>query len=213
MNKVFFLFTFFILILISTCNVFAIDFDFEQIDDNKQIFYNQIENTWNTASNDNENELILTKKLYDGAGSYSQYLNSDEDIVFTLRTNFEFIKDGELFAINNEELKYYKIIFNGENFIEVPLDHEEVQILFPEVEIVRLSLIDDDNKIWIHKPFLQEKNILFINDSNKYYHKLTPKCTKAQHPEIKALVTISRYGIYRFKHYGQRDGKLTIYVR
>ena len=206
-------FLFFLLMtfIVSNC-VFANDFDFEPIQDSEQIYYDYNTNSWERTFF-NLGELCLTKKLYDGAGSYSQYTDASDNIVLTLRTDYEFIKDNELYAINNEELKYYKIVYNGENFVEVPLDFGEVQILFPDVEIIRLSLIDDDNKMWIHKPFLKDKKILFINDSDKYYHKLSPKDKKAQTSDIKGLITLYRYGIYNFVHFGKRDGKLIIYVR
>ena len=67
--------------------------------------------------------------------------------------------------------------------------------------------------MWIHNPIGEKKELLFVNDSDKYFYKLTSNCKNAQSQEIRGLITLSRYGIYRFTHYGQRDGKLTIYVR
>ena len=192
--------------------VFADIEDFDYVDDGQQITYNQYNDFW-TIGGVNEDDIVLYKKLYDGAGSYSQYLDSDDKIIFTLTTNLEFVKDGVLYAINNDEFKYYRIVCNGQSFEEIPLSYGEIQELFPDVNIISLTLIDDDNKMWIHKPIGQKKKILFINDSDKYFHKLAPKCIKAQDEKIKGLVTISRYGIYNFTHFGERDGKLTIYVR
>ena len=200
-----------VLLFLST-SIYATENNYEAIEDAGLIKFDNLNDSWQIANNF-EGEFVFKKRLYEGAGSYSQYFSTDDKIAFTLTSDYELIKDNELYAINNEEMKYYKIVYNGENFVEVPLDFGEVQILFPDVEIIRLSLIDDDNKMWIHKPFLKDKKILFINDSDKYYHKLSPKDKKAQTSDIKGLITLYRYGIYNFVHFGKRDGKLIIYVR
>ena len=192
--------------------VFANTENFDFVNDGQQITYDSYNKIW-TVGGINEDDIILYKKFYDGAGSYSQYMDSDNKIAFTLTTNLEFVKDGVLYAVNNDELKYYKISYDGERVEEIPLTIVEIQELFPDAEIISLASIDDDNKMWIHKPIGEKKKLLFVNDSNRFFHKLTPNCIEAQDEEIKGLVTISRYGIYRFTHFGQRDGKLTIYVR
>lgn len=196
--------------------IFSISFvkaeSFDYVKDGQQISYNQYNDFW-TIGGVNENDIILYKKLYDGAGSYSQYLDFEDKIIFTLTTNLEFVKDGVLYAINNDEFKYYRIVYNGQDFVEIPLSNGEIQELFPDADIISLALIDDDNKMWIHKPIGQKKKLLFVNDSDKYFHKLAPKQLNSQNENVKGLITISRYGIYNFKHFGERDGKLTIYVR
>lgn len=203
---------FVILALFISLVAFANTEDFDYVNDGQQISYNSYNNLW-TIGGINDDDIILYKKFYDGAGSYSQYLDSEDKIVFTLTTSLEFVKDGVLYAINNDEFKYYRIVYNGQDFEEIPLSYGEIQELFPDADIISLTLVDDDNKMWVHKPIGQKKKILFINDSDKFFHKLTPKCIKAQDEKIKGLVTISRYGIYNFTHFGERDGKLTIYVR
>ena len=192
--------------------VFAFAEEFNYVSDGQQITYDSISDYWTVGGID-EDDMVLYKKLYDGAGSYSQYLDANEKKIFTLKTDVEFVKDGVLYAIDNNEFGYYKIVYDGVGFQEEPLSYGEIQELFPDAEIISLASIDTDNKMWIHKPIGAKKKLLFLNDSDKFFHKLTPNCIEAQDENIKGLITISRYGIYRFKHYGQRDGKLTIYVR
>lgn len=207
MKKILALFTIFIL---GSCNITSAN-EFDIINDGDIVVYNDIADFWSIE--ENAGQEVFTKTLYDGAGSYSQYLDENGKIRFTLTTDFEFVKDGVLYAIDNEELKYYKIVYNGDSFEEILLNYSEIEDLFPNAEIISLANIDDDNKLWIHKPLLQKKEILFVNDSNKYFHKLTAKCKDVQNKDIRGLVTISRYGIYRFKHFGERDGSLTLYIR
>ena len=203
----------FILSLLFLCNAtFADPNPFDIIYDGYQVTYDHSAGLW-CAGGIADGEVVLTKKLYDGAGSYSQYYNTDEKVEFTLTTDFEFVKDGHFIAIDNDELKYYEIAYNGTQFEQRLLDNSEIQDIFPDAEIISLANIDSDNKLWIHKPFLKKKPFLFVNDSDKFFHRLSAKQSKIQDKEIRGLVTISRYGIYRFKHFGQRDGKLTIYVR
>ena len=60
---------------------------------------------------------------------------------------------------------------------------------------------------------LKNKTILLVNDTDKYFHQITCKSKGAQDEEIKGLVTFNRYGIFNFKHFGKRDGKLIFYIR
>ena len=195
------------------CNiVFAQTDAFEKINNGDEIYYSLSTKKWykDTCL---ENHITFKKKLYEGTGSYSQFLDPDNKIAFTLTTNYEFLKDGDFIAIDNNELKYYKVIHNGDFFEEIPLTYSEIQNIFPNAELISLALMDSDNKQWIHKPFFKKKEILFVNDSEKYYHKLTAKNYKIQNQDIRGLITVSRYGIYNFIHFGERDGKITIYVR
>ena len=74
--------------------------------------YNKIETVYERDTNG-------TKKLIEGAGSYSLYNYSDGRLAFALTTDCEFIKDDKLIIIDNNLLKYYKLIFNGENFEQI----------------------------------------------------------------------------------------------
>ena len=139
---------FVILALFISLVTFANTEDFDYVNDGQQISYNSYNNLW-TIGGINDDDIILYKKFYDGAGSYSQYLDSEDKIVFTLTTSLEFVKDGVLYAINNDEFKYYRIVYNGQDFEEIPLSYGEIQELFPDADIVSLALIDDDNKISI----------------------------------------------------------------
>ena len=129
---------------------------------------------------------------------------------FTLK---QIINKGKLVVIDNNQLKYSKIIFNGENFEQIPLTDEEINEIFPNAEIFKTSWIDSDNKMWLHKPLFKKRNLILVNDTDKSFYKLSTKSKNVQDPEIRGLITINKYGIIRFKHFGERDGKITFYVR
>ena len=67
--------------------------------------------------------------------------------------------------------------------------------------------------MWLHKPLFKKKTILLVNDTDRYFHKITCKSKNIQDSEIKGLITIPRYGIIRFTHFGKHKGKLTFYIR
>ena len=180
---------------------------------NNQLVFNPYSETWSFGNATEDSDIQLTKQLIEGASNYTQFFYNDGSLAATLNTDYEFIRDGRLYGINNNELKFYEIIYNGEYFEEVEIDASEVQNLFPDTELIRLSQIDSDNKMWLNKPLFKKKDFLFINDSDKSYYKLTPRVKKLQQSEIKGLITIPYYGMFTLDHYGEYKGKIRIYIR
>lgn len=176
------------------------------------IFYSPSEKKWSTQ-NLFEDNIKLKKTLIEGTGAHSIYKYEDNSLAFALSTDYEIVKNGNLVIVDNNLLKYYKIILNEDNYLQIPLEETEIKALFPDSEFFRLSQIESDNKIWIHKPFGKQKKLLLVNDTEKCFHGLTTKTKRVQNEEIKGLITISKYGIIRFKHFGERDGKLIFYIR
>lgn len=187
--------------------------DYDAIHNIYQAVYNPETNIWTAGGVVDGEEIVLTKKTIESATTYSQLFYPDEKLALTLTSDFEFIKNGKLIGVDNNNLKFNEIIYNGEYFEEIPLSLLEIQKLFPDTEILRLSQIDADHKLWIHKPLFKKKEFLIVNDSNKSYYKLTPKIKRLQKSEIKCLITIPTYGFYTFTHFGEYKGKIKIYVR
>ena len=206
---------FFFLFLLSTPLVYSNEDinQYEDICNIHQAVYNPNTQSWTTNEVKDDNEIILTKKTFEGASTYSQLFYPDERLALTLTSDFEFIKDGILVGVDNNNLKFNQIIFNGEFFEEIPMTVQEVQKLFPNLEIIQLSLIDSDHKMWLSKPFFKKKDFLFINDSNKSYYKLTPRMKSLQQSEIKGIITIPFFGFFTLDHYGEYKGKIRVYVR
>ena len=51
------------------------------------------------------------------------------------------------------------------------------------------------------------------NDTDKFFHGISTKSKNTQNTDIRSIITFSRYGIFRFKHYGEHNGKLILYIR
>lgn len=204
MKKIIYSFLTFLFVHFSVCA--------QEITNDTTVYYSEFMNAW-SIENMAGDSLVLTKKLIEGTGSYSLYNYSDGSLAFALTTDCEFIKDDKLIIIDNNLLKYYKLVFNGNGFEQIELSLEEIEKIFPDTSILKISEIDPDNKMWIHKPLFKNKKILLVNDTDRYFHKISCKSKNIQDSKIKGLITISRYGIFKFKHYGQRDGKLIFYIR
>lgn len=198
--------------VISSISVYALSLEEEFIDADSEVVYSISDSIWRREKI-SDDDIVLKKTLIEGAGSYSIYNYEDESLAFALATPCELIRNGNLLIVDNNLLKYYKLIYDGQGFEQVILSAEEVQKLFPEADLLRTSFIESDDKIWIHKPFLKKKTILLFNDTDGFYHQITCKSKNVQKSEIKGLLTIPRYGIIRFTHYGKRNGKLIFYVR
>lgn len=180
---------------------------------NDKILYSQLNSVWLKESQGESDELVFIKNLYEGAGSYSIYNKEDGSLAFALATDCELINNGKLIIVDNNVLKYYKLEYNNGSVEQIELTDEEIQEIFPQAEIFKLSQIDSDNKIWLHKPFKKQRTLILVNDTNKFFHGITCKSKNVQDSEIKGLIKISRYGIIRFTHFGEYKGSLTFYIR
>ncbi len=182
------------------------------VKDQDTLFYSPIMSTWSKELQEDD-DIVFKKTLIDGTGSHSIYNKADDSLGFALATDCELISNEELIIIDNNLLKYYKLDYNYGDIQQVELTDEELNKIFPQAEIFKLSQIESDNKIWIHKPFRKNKVLLLVNDTDKFYHQISCKSKGIQNPEIKGLITIPRYGIINFSHFGEYNGKLTFYIR
>lgn len=186
---------------------------FDALYDGDQAIYSPENNNWYTGEPLNDNDIVITKKIIEGTGSYSQYYYSDDTLAMTFCSNYEFIKDGTFVVVNNENLTYSKLVYNDGIFEEVPIDILDLQVMFPDAEFIKLSNLDIDGKMWVSKIPFKKKVIFFINDTDRYFYKLTAKMKKLQPTDLRSYVVIPHYGFYTFTHFGKHKGKIRIYTR
>ena len=193
--------------LIAFCApVFALDPVYE----NDKVIYDTKTKCW--SKEENKEGIILYKKTSSGTGSYSIYYYKCNKPAFQSGSNFEFIDDKKLIAIDNASLKYSKIIFDGSKFIQIPLEIEELKMIFPDVEIIKISRFKN-NKLTIKKPLFKKKTVLLVNDTDEYFHKYFVSPESSANKNIKGLITLSKkFTKVKFCHLGEKDG-LTIYIK
>lgn len=193
--------------LIAFCApVFALDPVYE----NDKVIYDTKTKCW--SKEENKEGIILYKKTSSGTGSYSIYYYKCDKPAFQRGSNFEFIDDKKLIAVDNASLKYSKIIFDGSKFIQIPLEIEELKTIFPDVEIIKISRFKN-NKLTIKKPLFKKKTVLLVNDTDEYFHKYFVSPESSANKNIKGLITLSKkFTKVKFCHLGEKDG-LTIYIK
>lgn len=186
----------------------------EPVGVNTQVTYSPEANVWNNGSM-SEDRIVLTRKVVDGTGSYSQYLYNDGKEAFTLGSNYEFLCSGKLIAVHNAELKFFEVIYKDSDFSETSLDIDEVQKLFPDAKILRISQFKD-GKMVVKKPLFEKAKYLLLNDTDEYFHKYSFKPSKVKHTPIAGLIETSKSGKITFSHYNQSTltfPKYTIIVK
>lgn len=193
--------------LIAFCApVFALDPVYE----NDKVIYDTKTKCW--SKEENKEGIILYKKTSSGTGSYSIYYYKCDKPAFQSGSNFEFIDNKKLIAVDNASLKYSKIIFDGSKFIQIPLEIEELKTIFPDAEIIKISRFKN-NKLTIKKPLFKKKTVLLVNDTDEYFHKYFVSPESSANKNIKGLITLSKkFTKVKFCHLGEKDG-LTIYIK
>ena len=134
-----------------------------------------------------------------------------KQIAATLTSNYEFLKDGKLIAVDNNNLKYYQVIYEDEQFVQVLLSDEELKSIFPKAEIVKISQIEND-KITVTRPFFKSKTLLLVNDTDRQFFKYSYKHPRVQFCYVKGLIKSYKYETITFSHYGDEQGALTIVI-
>ncbi len=187
---------------------------YEGIYENSQVIYNPTTKHF-SAKGDAPSRIVLTKKTSSGTGSYSEYYAPNGKLVLMTGGNFEFIDDGRLISVHNAELKFFKIVFEDGEYKEIELDENEVQKLFPDSKIIKISDFID-NKYTLHKTFLKKKKILILNDTNQNFYKYSWNLKSCTDKEITGHLTV-RYPItLKFSHFNDNSKDfpaLKIYVK
>ncbi|MBR1908587.1 hypothetical protein IJ818_06595 [bacterium] len=194
------------LILFLTLPAYAYD----SVENNYEITYSQ-KRGWAFSSTDKE-KTVLIKKQAEGSGGYSEYYYEDGTLAVTLNSDYEFIFENNLICVVNSNFKYYKLIKTSDGFKISALTIPELKEIFPNTDIIKISEFVD-NQIIIKKAPFKDKNILLLNDTNKYFYKYSLTPNYIQDENIKGLLHINNYGEFEFSHYEDENEKLKITVR
>ena len=203
-------------------------YNFDEIYNSEQAVYNYETGLWsryqktptvmkNKDENDVEEEpvveptIVFTKKTSAGSGSYSKYYYDKKAPALLLNSNYEFIQDGRLIAVDNANLKYYELIYYDGQFREVPLSDSQLKIIFDNAQIVNISEFEDD-KFTTTKSLFGIKKILLVNDTDRSFYKYSYKPPKVQQTDVKGFITTPKCAKIIFSHYGDKDGALEINI-
>lgn len=163
-------------------------------------------------SEEEDNTISLTKKLEYATGAYSKYVDTNEKEAFSLVSDYEILHDGDLISVDNNELKFKKINYEIDKFVEKEVSDEKLQKIFPDYQIIKMSEFEH-NKLTLKKKFFETKKFLLINDTDDFYYKPTCIIEKVQTSPVRGLVNLHKIGNYEFKHFGEHNGKFLIQVK
>ena len=183
------------------------------IKEKEHIFYNPENSSWATNQQTN-NDIQLKNKSFIGSGGFVEYYYKDKKLAIGPETNIGFIHDGEFIGINSQDLKFYKYVYENNKFVAKELNVDEIQELYPDYSIIRVSDFKN-NEITIYKKIFSKKNILLLNDTNQSFYKYNYKPASVCPEYIKPFIRLSHAGKIVFSHYGddtKESPALKIYV-
>lgn len=176
---------------------------------NHQVVYLPASKTWSEGAMA-DNRIVLSKKTSVGTGNYSVYYYPDNKEAIMLGSDYEFLHDGHLIACHNSDLKFFEVVYNKNKFEEQELSLEQVQSLFPDAEIIKISQFKD-NKLTVYKPLFEKKDFLLLNDTDKYFHKYSFEPQSVKYSPVAGLFKASVARKITFSHFG--EDKYNIYVK
>ena len=162
-----------------------------------------------------ENDIQFTNKSFIGSGGFSEYYYTNGGLAIGPVTNIEFLNNGKFIGINSHDLKFIEYIYDDGKITSRNLDKDEVQNLYPDYTIIKISDFKD-NKITLYKQFLQKKKFLLFNDTDKSFYKYSYKPERVNPSYIKTFITVSYPVKIIFSHYGEdtpESPALTIYIK
>ncbi len=198
-------------ILILTILLFGIpsfSADIKPVLNNTELLFSPNDNIFSIGA-PTDNKISISKKTSTGTGNYSIYTYNNNETM--LGSDYEFLFNGRLIACHNAALKLFEVIYNGKNFEEKQLTDAQIQEIFPDAEIIKISQFNQDKKLTVKKHFLEKKNFLLLNDTDKYFHKYSFHPQSVKFTPVAGLFKASSIGKITFSHFG--TDKYTIYVK
>lgn len=145
----------------------------------------------------------------------SEFVNpNDETNTFSTGCTYEFLKDKDLIGYSNSDLKFYDFaLINGE-LVKRELSEEEVQALFPDFRIIKISEFSPNtNSLKIKKHGLNEK-VIILNDTEKTFNNYTFTSGNAKfntYP-LSSFIEVTKKGMIQFSHFGENTEVTPWYI-
>lgn len=154
------------------------------------IFYSPSAAVWSDKA-DSKDSIVFEKCENEDISDYSSYkFNCSE---MALNSNLEFLISGRLIGVNNDNFKYYETVYRDETFVEIPLLYEQVQEIFKDVDVIKIS--DFSKGVYNIINHSEEKEILLINDTDASFKNYVVKpAQSAFNKDIKANILLPKRG-------------------
>ena len=154
-----------LLILILSGNCFAQTPDFKNIPVNSTVYYNPDTETWGKTCSGKC--IGFTKSQTTGDNTFSEYCTND--LRYDPNSTEEFFYNGDLIGYNKNSLKFHRLYFEDGTLKTEKLNEKELQELFPDCTIIRVSNFSN-NTMKIKRPLFKDKKFLIMNDTNIMFY-------------------------------------------
>lgn len=175
-----------IMLLTLSANAYNID----SVPVNYQVSYSPSLNVW-SIDDISGDKIVLTKKKSSSNGNFSKYSYNTNEI--RLNSNYEFIFDSKLIAVDNNNFKYYEIKYNNSKIEQSLLPSKDLQRIFPDAEIIKIS--DFSKGCYSIISGNTDKKILIYNDTDINLNKYEVNPPKSiVDSNIKGLIQLPKKG-------------------
>lgn len=141
--------------------------------------YNMNKHEWrNYANSDDElskEEIILQVQGFEGNGGYTTYhlltgnMQVPKEDVWVGEGSQEFLQNKTLYSYYPKSFEYYEVIFNGVKFVPKKLSLKEVEKLFDNYKIIKVSELQKGTVQLKYSK--KEDKYLILNDVGEDFYK------------------------------------------
>ena len=176
-----------IIFLLLICAIPANSINFEGVYDNEKIVFSPSANYWTCS------EMFSSNYTYK-CGE------------FNLTSDFEFLYEGRLIGVDNNNLKFYEIIYVNNKFEEIPLSYNQLQMLFTDVDVIKISDFSSGTYTVINNN--EKKEIILYNDTDEKFNNyaFTPELSIIN-KDIKADIVLPKRGKVIFADISDKQSK------
>lgn len=180
---------------------FDTDYPTDTIYENNQVVYTPATELWSFGGM-NEDRIVLTKKITQGSGSYSEFVySSNNEPAFSFGTGFEFLYNDKLIAYDRYALKFFTVSYDPENkiFFRKDLPESVLKEIFHDVKIIKISEFKN-NELRVRKIPLRPMKLLLVNDTPEYFYKYHFHGDNFEPYNLFGLLEVTKMGTIEFHH-------------
>ena len=183
-------YNFLFLLMIFLCGINSFAIEYEGIYDNNQVVYSPSSVFWSEGAV-SKDSITLVKHMTDTPEKYSNYKFDCGEV--KLNSNFEFLFSGRLIGVDNDNWKFYELVYKDKSFIENLLTYEQVQEIFGNIDVIKISDFSKGTYNIINHA--DEKEILIFNDTDEKFNNYSIKPEEsAFNKDIKSNIKLPRRG-------------------
>ena len=168
---------------------------------------------WTTKVTRKDTDYFI-KFISDGSGSYSEFYNSDGSFAFNTGCQYEFIYKGSLIGYSNPDLKFYDFTLTNGELVRRELTFEEIQALFPDYKIIKISEFSPNNNSLKIKKDKHNFKIILLNDTDRnfYHYSFTSGNARFKTYPLTGFIDIKKKGMIQFSHFGENTANFPWYI-